>query len=239
MSKYQPSLSRNDIESQIHRMVAFIDHEARERAEEIDSKTEGEFCYEKGRLLHKARQDMQKIYEKKEIIVVKQDQTTGATLQNRARLRELACREAHISRIEAEVQDRMLKKNEDPEVYKSILLEMLIQGLFRMLERVVMVRVREQDVTMIEELLEPAKDRYKEKVGRRVKIVVDSSRYLAPSCLGGVELATPSRKVRVVNTFLRRLQLIVKQLVPAIRRHLFEPIPPFRHESQIPFFKRA
>ncbi|KAG8272962.1 hypothetical protein J6590_030569 [Homalodisca vitripennis] len=65
MNRYKPSLSRNDIESQIHRMVAFIDHEARERAEEIDSKTEGEFCYEKGRLLHKARQDMQRIYEKK------------------------------------------------------------------------------------------------------------------------------------------------------------------------------
>ncbi|XP_046671524.1 V-type proton ATPase subunit E-like [Homalodisca vitripennis] len=239
MNRYKPSLSRNDIESQIHRMVAFIDHEARERAEEIDSKTEGEFCYEKGRLLHKARQDMQRIYEKKEITVYKQDQTTEATLQNRARLRELACREAHISRIEAEVQDRLLKKNEDPELYRNILLEMLIQGLFRMLERVVLVRVREQDLTIIEELLEPAKDRYKEKVGRRVKIVVDSSRYLAPSCLGGVELATPNRKVRVINTFLSRLQLIVKQLVPAIRRHLFEQGPLSRHESVYSFFEKA
>ncbi|KAG8272963.1 hypothetical protein J6590_030570 [Homalodisca vitripennis] len=101
-----------------------------------------------------------------------------------------------------------------------------------MLERVVLVRVREQDLTIIEELLEPAKDRYKEKVGRRVKIVVDSSRYLAPSCLGGVELATPNRKVRVINTFLSRLQLIVKQLVPAIRRHLFEQGPLSRHESR-------
>lgn len=55
-------------------MVAFIEHEARERAEEIDAKAEGEYCYEKGRLLHNARLDMNRQYDKKEKLVVKQAQ---------------------------------------------------------------------------------------------------------------------------------------------------------------------
>lgn len=56
-------------------MVAFIEHEARERAEEMDSKAEGEYCYEKGRLQQSARQDMMRQYEKKEKLVLKQAQT--------------------------------------------------------------------------------------------------------------------------------------------------------------------
>lgn len=67
--------SLTTLHPQIRRMVAFIEHEARERAEEMDSKAEGEYCYEKGRLQQSARQDMMRQYEKKEKLVLKQAQT--------------------------------------------------------------------------------------------------------------------------------------------------------------------
>lgn len=54
-----------------------------------------------------------------------------ATMSNEARLRELAVREAHISRVEAEVQDRLLQRNEDRRLYKSLMLELIVQGLYR------------------------------------------------------------------------------------------------------------
>lgn len=54
-----------------------------------------------------------------------------ATMSNEARLRELAVREAHISRVEAEVQDRLLQRNQDRRLYKSLMLELIVQGLYR------------------------------------------------------------------------------------------------------------
>lgn len=57
-------------------------------------------------------------------------------MSNEARLRELAVREAHISRVEAEVQDRLLQKNEDRPMYKSMMLELIVQGLYRVRVRI-------------------------------------------------------------------------------------------------------
>lgn len=53
-------------------MIAFMEYEATEMTEEIDSNAEGVFCYEKGRLIQEARQKMQRTYERREKMVVKQ-----------------------------------------------------------------------------------------------------------------------------------------------------------------------
>lgn len=52
-------------------------------------------------------------------------------MANQARLKELAVREAHVAGVEAEVQDRLLQKNQNRKLYKDTLQEMLIQALFR------------------------------------------------------------------------------------------------------------
>lgn len=221
-NKSHQRLSHNDLNSQITRMVAFIEHEAQERVEEIDCKTEGEYCYEKGRLIHQARLEMQRVYEKRERLVLKQEQTERATLGNHARLRQLACREAHIARVEAEVQERLVTRLQEKRVYRDVLYKLLVQGIFRLLEKTVYVRVREQDTKLVEELIPQARDFYSREVGWTLRLSVDSSKHLPPSCMGGVELFNPSRRVRVVNTLHARSQMIVRQLVPSIKKLLFD-----------------
>lgn len=51
---------------QIKHMMAFIDQEANEKAEEIDAKAEEEFNIEKGRLVQEQRLKIMEFYEKKE-----------------------------------------------------------------------------------------------------------------------------------------------------------------------------
>lgn len=53
-------------------------------------------------------------------------------------------------------------------------------------------------------------------------MTVDREKFLPPSSLGGVELATPNNKLRVTNTFHSRLHRIVRRLVPQIRTQLFD-----------------
>ena len=47
-------------------MMAFIEQEANEKAEEIDAKAEEEFNIEKGRLVHQQRLKIMEYYERKE-----------------------------------------------------------------------------------------------------------------------------------------------------------------------------
>ncbi len=52
--------------NQIKHMMAFIEQEANEKAEEIDAKAEEEFNIEKGRLVQQQRIKIMEYYERKE-----------------------------------------------------------------------------------------------------------------------------------------------------------------------------
>ena len=54
------------ISFQIKHMMAFIEQEANEKAEEIDAKAEEEFNIEKGRLVQQQRLKIMEYYERKE-----------------------------------------------------------------------------------------------------------------------------------------------------------------------------
>ena len=54
------------INLQIKHMMAFIEQEANEKAEEIDAKAEEEFNIEKGRLVQQQRLKIMEYYERKE-----------------------------------------------------------------------------------------------------------------------------------------------------------------------------
>uniref|UniRef100_A0A2K6QH09 V-type proton ATPase subunit E n=1 Tax=Rhinopithecus roxellana TaxID=61622 RepID=A0A2K6QH09_RHIRO len=60
------TLSNADVQKQIKHMIAFIEQEANEKAEEIDAKAEEEFNIEKGRLVQTQRLKIMEYYEKKE-----------------------------------------------------------------------------------------------------------------------------------------------------------------------------
>jgi len=59
-------LSDADVQKQLRHMMAFIEQEANEKAEEIDAKAEEEFNIEKGRLVQQQRTKIMEYYEKKE-----------------------------------------------------------------------------------------------------------------------------------------------------------------------------
>ena len=64
---------------QIKHMMAFIEQEANEKAEEIDAKAEEEFNIEKGRLVQQQRLKIMEHFERKE------KQVSGHTKVNRTR----------------------------------------------------------------------------------------------------------------------------------------------------------
>jgi len=206
-------------------MMAFIDQEANEKAEEIDAKAEEEFNIEKGRLVQQQRVKIMEIYERKEKQIELQKKIQNSNLMNQARLRVLKAREDHISNVLEESKNRLSQLTRDPSRYKKILEGLLQQSFFQLLEEDVVVRCRKQDLTLLREVLDPAIKAYKASSKRNIKVTVDQDNFLQADMSGGVEVLADNGRLKICNTLESRLDLISRQMLPELREMLFGSNP--------------
>lgn len=215
------ALSDADVQKQIKHMMAFIEQEANEKAEEIDAKAEEEFNIEKGRLVQQQRLKIMEYYEKKEKQVELQKKIQSSNMLNQARLKVLKVREDHVRSVLEEARRRLGEVTKDPTKYKSVLEKLITQALYQTMEAKVILRCRQADLALVNETLPVCEDQYKQSVGKDVSIKVDTENFLAADTCGGVELIGLNGRVKVPNTLESRLELISQQLVPEIRNALF------------------
>jgi len=218
-------LSDNDVQKQLRHMMAFIEQEANEKAEEIDAKAEEEFNIEKGRLVHQQRAKIMEYYEKKEKQVELQRKIQNSNMKNQARLRILKAQEDHVKNVLDEARSRLFHLSNDKSRYQSILQGLITQALMQLLETKVVLRCRQKDVTLVEEVLPRSLQVLKEKWGQETKVTIDRENFLNPDIAGGVELYARDGKIRVISTLESRLELISQQMVPEIRNILFGKNP--------------
>ncbi|XP_075575015.1 V-type proton ATPase subunit E 1 isoform X3 [Pelecanus crispus] len=185
------ALSDADVQKQIKHMMAFIEQEANEKAEEIDAKAEEEFNIEKGRLVQTQRLKIMEYYEKKEKQIEQQKKIQMSNLMNQARL-------------------KVLKARDD-----------LIAGFYQLLEPRIVVRCRKQDFPMVKTAVQKSIPIYKNATKRDVDVHIDQDSFLPEEIAGGVEIYNSDGKIKVSNTLESRLDLVAQQMMPEIRVALF------------------
>ncbi|ESO93777.1 hypothetical protein LOTGIDRAFT_209321 [Lottia gigantea] len=216
------ALSDADVQKQIKHMMAFIEQEANEKAEEIDAKAEEEFNIEKGRLVQQQRVKIMELFERKEKQVELQKKIQSSNLLNQARLRVLKAREDHVRDVLEEARRRLGQVTKDQNKYRGILEGLIAQGLFQLMEQNVVVRCREQDVDLVREVAPGAVQKYKEAMkGKDVYVNVDNENFLSPNSSGGVEVVAQGGKFLVENTLDSRLSQMSGQMLPKLREMLF------------------
>jgi len=215
------ALSDADVQKQIQHMMAFIDQEANEKAEEIDAKAEEEFNIEKGRLVQQQRVKIMEYYERKEKQIELQKKIQNSNLQNQARLRVLKTREDHINALLDEARERLSHLTQDQAGYERLLEGLITQGLFQIMEDKVGIRCRRQDLQLVLAAHEKSAAAYKEAVKKDILIMVDQENFLPSDMAGGVELFAAGGKIKVKNTLESRLELMSKQMLPELREMLF------------------
>ncbi|KAH8268331.1 V-type proton ATPase subunit E [Drosophila bipectinata] len=215
------ALSDADVQKQIKHMMAFIEQEANEKAEEIDAKAEEEFNIEKGRLVQQQRLKIMEYYEKKEKQVELQKKIQSSNMLNQARLKVLKVREDHVSSVLEDARKRLGEVTKNQSEYKTVLTKLIVQGLFQVMEPKVILRCREVDVPLVRDVLPAAVEQYKKDMRQNVDLVIDEKDYLSADTCGGVELLALNGRIKVPNTLESRLELISQQLVPEIRNALF------------------
>ncbi|KAF8362244.1 vha-8, partial [Pristionchus pacificus] len=218
-------ISDNDVQKQLRHMMAFIEQEANEKAEEIDAKAEEEFNIEKGRLVQQQRTKIMEFYEKKEKQVELQRKIQSSNSLNQSRLLCLKAREDHIRNVLDEGRANLSKISADTARYPAILKGLIMQGLLQLLEKEVHLRCRQKDQSLVEQLLPECLDALEKQWGNKSNVVIDKTNYLAEESAGGVEMSAKGGKIKVSSTLESRLDLIAGQIVPQIRTALFGPNP--------------
>jgi len=215
------ALSDADVAKQIKHMMAFIEQEANEKAEEVDAKAEEEFNIEKGRLVQQQRIKIMEYYERKEKQVELQKKIQQSNMLNAARLKVLKAREDHVATVLEEAKRRLADIIKDSGKYKRLLHALITQGLLQLLEANVLIRCRQADLPLVEEIMPAVKTQYTEKTGKEINLKLDQETFLNAQICGGVDLLSQKGRIKVSNTLESRLDMIARQMVPEVRTSLF------------------
>jgi len=219
------ALTDADVQKQIKHMMAFIEQEANEKAEEIDAKAEEEFNIEKGRLVQQQRLKIMEFYERKEKQIELQKKIQSSNLLNAARLKVLRARDDHIQGILQDARKRLGNVTKDQNRYQDLLRNLVLEGLFYLLEPMVLVKCRGQDLHLVQTMVNDCVQMYKEQSRRDIRVHVDENDLLGNETTGGVVMQSASGKIRMRGTLESRLDIVARENLPQIRNALFGANP--------------
>ncbi|XP_036375983.1 V-type proton ATPase subunit E 1-like [Megalops cyprinoides] len=215
------ALSDADVQKQIKHMMAFIEQEANEKAEEIDAKAEEEFNIEKGRLVQTQRLKIMEYYEKKEKQIEQQKKIQMSNLMNQARLKVLKARDDMITELLNEARQRLANIAKDPAQYQNLMEGLVLQGFYQLLEPKVTIRCRKQDLSLVQAAVQKNIPIYRAAVKNNIDVRIDQDNFLPSDISGGIEIYNADGKIKVSNTLDSRLDLMAQQMMPEIRVVLF------------------
>jgi len=219
------ALSDADVSKQIKHMMAFIEQEANEKAEEIDAKAEEEFNIEKGRLVQQQRLKIMEYYERKEKQVELQKKIQSSNLLNQARLKVLKARDEHVGNVLNDGKRQLGNTTRDQQKYSKILEGLIAQGVCQLLEPKITVRCRQADQGMVQNVIGSAVASVKDKIKMETEVVLDTDNFLPQDCAGGVELLARQGKIKVDNTLEARINMVAQNNLPSMRNALFGANP--------------
>ncbi|UJR24727.1 hypothetical protein I4U23_006101 [Adineta vaga] len=216
------SLSDVDVTKQIQQMISFIQQEAAEKVEEIEAKTEEEFNIEKSRLVSQQRVKIIEYYDKKEKQIELQQKIQHSNLANASRLSILKARDDYVQTLKEEAKKKLAFSIEDRSKYIMILSKLITQGLFILMEPIIIIRCRYDDYGLVQRLIPDAIRQYKQVLKQNdIEVTIDQKNFLSDNLAGGIELYTVNGKIKVSNTIEDRLDMIFYQMLPEIREKLF------------------
>lgn len=225
------ALSDADVQKQIQHMMAFIEQEANEKAEEIDARAEEEFTIEKGRLVQQNRLKIIEFYERKEKQVELQKKIGASNLLNKSRLEVLKAQEQHVKNVLHEARSRLTVITGNKAEYAVLLQKLITQGLCQLLEPAVIIRCRQADLPLVEQVLPQSIEQYKSISKKDGTVSIDKVNFLPAEICGGIELLTRGSRMKISNTLEARLDMMAEQMLPEIRTMLFGANPNRKFEN--------
>ena len=173
------AMSDDQVATELRKMTAFIRQEALEKAREIHLKADEEFSIEKSKLVRSETQRIDTEYEKKFTQAGMSQQITKSTLANKQRLRILSARQELLDGLFEEASKKLPETVGKGSKYEEIVKNLVLEGLYALNEKKVLLRCRKKDGESVKKAAEKARVEYKKNMkGRDVEIVIDDKERL-------------------------------------------------------------
>ncbi|KAL6939742.1 V-ATPase V1 sector subunit E [Hanseniaspora osmophila] len=218
-------LNDNQVNEELNKMQTFIKKEAEEKAKEIKLKADQEYEIEKTQIVRGETIAIDSSIASKLKKATLTQQITKSTIANKMRLKVLQAREQILENIFEESEEYLKTKvSSDKKKYGPILKDLILEGLYKLLEPEVVVKVKEEDVKLVESLIPDLVKEFTSATSLdSVNIEISKSDFLSKNIAGGVIVTDASGKISVDNTLEERLKLLREESLPAIRLELFGP----------------
>jgi len=223
-------MNAEQVKKQLANMENFILKEAREKVSELQARADEEFTIEKARIVQAEKQKIKVEFERRKKQIEVKNKIGHSNKLNQSRLRKLKAREDIVLHIKDEAKDRLSLLSQGKE-YEKLLTLLIIQGLLKLSEHKVVLRVRPEDERLVERVLPAAIAEFKAKSGITAEVSINK-RFPLPSgptpgshgltCAGGILLTAHDDKILCDNTLDQRLGLAFDAKLPEIRRALFK-----------------
>eukprot|EP00922_Rhytidocystis_sp_ex-Travisia-forbesii_P036973 GHVS01055073.1.p1 GENE.GHVS01055073.1~~GHVS01055073.1.p1 ORF type:complete len:236 (+),score=41.70 GHVS01055073.1:119-826(+) len=232
-------MDEEQAQRQVQQMCNFILNEAKDKAQEIEAKALEDFNIEKLKLVQQMKDKIRQEYQKKVKQIETERSTARSSAVNRARLKKIAARQQVLQEVVQQTQSQLHAVTTNKQTYSTLITDLIAQGLLQLLEPVVLIVCRKVDQAVVESCLSAAATKYsqvlKKQAGidKTVKLSVDTKTYLHPPpcaefpagsgrcCSGGVKLISADGRIVCDNTLDARLQLVVANCAPEIKKTLF------------------
>nr|CCA23878.1 Vtype proton ATPase subunit E putative [Albugo laibachii Nc14] len=223
-------MNASDADRQIKQMVNFILQEAREKANEIRIKTEHDFNLEKQMLVHNAKLKIQEEYARKEKEREINKRIARSAEIGASRRKKMVARDELLKTLIKDGENILRGVRSDESRYKSILKDLIVQGLIKLYEPEIVLAVRAKDVQPTEQILKEAIEKYISIMRQeanldvsKVKVTINkvNEGMVSEDRPGGVILYAKQGKIVCDNTLDTRLDQVYYDLKPTVRKMLF------------------
>lgn len=240
-------MDNGEADRQIKQMIAFIRQEAKEKAEEIRTKTNEDKTIEKLKYKNSETIKLREEFERKRKEKLTEKRIHRSTKINEARFKVMQKRNDLLINLKQEILESLCKVSKNPS-YPTFIRYLIVEGLTHIMEEDVEVQCRKEDVEIVDAELKTAKQEFEKLVKREVGLVPKiqlrrrEDEYLPPapsstskgvSCRGGVVLFACRRKIKLSNTLESRLEHAFQDNKPVTRALLFgvRPAPANAHRG--------
>lgn len=173
--------------SNLQKMIKYIEQETDKKVDNIKKEAGKDADLEKALLINPEKEKIAKRMEKELENYKTQMKIQQSQKMNKLRLEQLKVKIDCVNQVFEESKAQLQNKiKSDPEQYKKVLKDLMIQGFIKLLEDNVSIICKKEDYQTVCDLVEPAKKEFEEKIKKEAKknikvnlnVVIDTKNYL-------------------------------------------------------------
>ena len=163
-------MSQNPGQANTAKIIQYIEAETKKKVENIKKEADKEAELEKALVIKPEKQKIQKKIEKELEDYKTKMKIAQSQKMNKLRLEKLKTKIDCVNLVFEEAKTQLVQKiKNNPEEYKKILKDLLIQGFIRLLDDKINVLCKKEDFDLVKSLIDVAKKEFLEKMKKEAK----------------------------------------------------------------------